>query len=482
MYNYINEPYNLPMYWVEQLVIEESLLDWNTKGYLIINSDLEFFERGIKDIKAPYTFRTDGRNKVKIKIIPCDEKNIPLKDPSWEMDFDFVIYDVQDVSSELPGKTQRLFYIKDERHQIFQERNLEWSTALNSLPQDKDNQKTKSGNVALKELIIAASKVEGGDKESLKVGCKDNVSIKMPNISLDTFDPGWDQGLEDDDVKLFYTSPANSTVLDDIDYLLQHTKAFDGSPVILDYGRHSQEKYWKLFSLKSLFQNSQKEDSLIEKLYINDTAEQTSARGNASSTAATIDRFSSGRASIILNYNYAPSTAVWDSSLINKPVYNYDFAEGKYNVYFKNNKIKTIIKDLEEMSAGLFSFKSGKAQIIHNLNQTKNSGITTKNVFIPQSFFLKDYSGIQMTKDLIFLSGTLYLQLPGLTMRTPGKFVMLDRSYNLFSGNRFDKRFLGQWLISKVTHTFSKGVYMNDLVCTKFDALDGIFPENDGAY
>ena len=90
MYNFLSNypPLQIPFFFVNQLVIEETLADWNVKGYLILENDYEILERGspkyvgdssfINDspsYNAPYLFRTDGRNKINIKFkdnfFPC---------------------------------------------------------------------------------------------------------------------------------------------------------------------------------------------------------------------------------------------------------------------------------------------------------------------------------------------------------------------------------------------------------------------------
>ena len=105
----------------------------------------------------------------------------------------------------------------------------------------------------------------------------------------------------------------------------------------------------------------------------------------------------------------------------------------------------------------------------------------TRNFYTPQSFFLQDYPQLKMIKDLVFLGGGIYFQVPGLTFRTPGKFIFIDR---MAAGdkNAFDDKFLGQWMLTKVTHSFTKNGYINDVMATKIDAFSKIYPDQDASY
>ena len=88
LYNQIDRfpPIQIPFTVIENLVIEETLNDWNTKGYITINNDFEFLERGDPgndtgnknsvNYPSPYLFRSDGRNKLSIKIHPVTKPHI----------------------------------------------------------------------------------------------------------------------------------------------------------------------------------------------------------------------------------------------------------------------------------------------------------------------------------------------------------------------------------------------------------------------
>jgi len=67
----------------------------------------------------------------------------------------------------------------------------------------------------------------------------------------------------------------------------------------------------------------------------------------------------------------------------------------------------------------------------------------------------------------------------GLTIRQPGKYIFIDRITSTGEKNPFDDRFLGQWLINKVTHYFTKREYSTDIIATKIDMHNKWFEEMD---
>ena len=83
----------------------------------------------------------------------------------------------------------------------------------------------------------------------------------------------------------------------------------------------------------------------------------------------------------------------------------------------------------------------------------------------------------------LFLNQALEFTSKGLTIRTPGKFIILDRKSRLSEKNNdFEDKFVGQWLLSQVTHVFSKDTYLTNTISVKINTyreLAAFKPEND---
>jgi hypothetical protein len=191
--------------------------------------------------------------------------------------------------------------------------------------------------------------------------------------------------------------------------------------------------------------------------------------------------FEGGYASKITSYSYTPKVAADDARITNSPIHYYNFNDGTFNIEFQKNTA-TVIKDSLEKYAkeGLYSYKHSNGQIKLVLNQTKQKGIQIDNIFTPHTFFPKNYGVVKKLKDALMLNESIQFQTLGLTIRTPGKFMFID-STTASDGDKnvFHEKFYGQWLITKVTHTFTQNSYFTDMVGVKVDSYQPVLPVND---
>lgn len=500
------KPFAVPFLFVDGLAIEETLDDWNTKGWFILSNHNEMLERGAlsdketPQINAPFLVRNDGRNKLSVKIFPIPTGNQEkLPKERWEMAFDFVIYDIEDLKTDTAGRKARKFYFWDERYQHLLERNLEWSTALygpnKGNPLAPDLQRAMPTSEAIKSIIqTAASDESKPGSSNIRIGFdKNNESDSNIPSKLDVFDDeNWDAGVSGEEGLTLYTSPADFCSLDDINYCYSLFKSQDGSPAFLELQRYDTGldqvgggKKFSLISLKKIIDNA--ENLQVEHIIIQDNQdpfELTPYMQRAPITESSmIKNFQSQIASRITNYKFSPMVSVDDLDISNRPVHNYDFANGQFNIFFDKNRAEDVLNKMKEtVKDGLYSFnkdEGGEGQLLFNINKTKKTGLLTNNAFVPQTFFPRDLSYVSMAKDFVFLNQTLYFNAPGLTLRAPGCFIAVDSFASTEQINPFDDRFLGQWLINKVVHFFTRDRYTTDVICTKVDLFNKWFDEID---
>lgn len=521
LYNQLEgyKPFAVPFLMVDSFSLEESLMNWIVKGWITLKADFEILERGSTSIAyyengykstttpipAAYVFRTDGRNKISFRIYPLESSGTKSTQPNneqypraqWEMCYDFVIYDIEDLPSENNHKKLRRYYFWDERYQILSERNIEYSTVytatknligVNDYSTLPDVKKAANPNLAIQDILKTAACnppiYSNNASPVIKVGFLENGSLDDPKQPFELVnDEEWDNGKNDN--LILYTSPANSTAYDDIEYMLKFCISTDGGPVFLRLGRTSLDKTWKLFSLSDYFNNSNLNQ--IERLFIEDAVvdgkpytarSYTDVNGN-------IKNFTSPLASRIKSYKFSQMVAADDMRITNAPVHNYDFSTGNFSITFSNNRAIDVQTKLQEFGKkGLFNFSSNnpykdQAHVLLNINKTKQEGISLKNNFVPQKFYPKNMSQLQMLKDALFLNEAICFQVRGLTIRTPGKFLFIDRIGSNGELNPFDDRFLGQWLIVKVNHVFSHSGYINEIVAVKVDSFSKIWNATD---
>lgn len=485
------KPVAIPAIFIHALAIEESLMSWVAKGWLVLSTDFEIFERGSQSgvtQESSCLFRTDGRNKIAIKIypIPSETDNSVASNTSdtnnqfpselWEMNYDFVIYDIEDLATESAAKKLRKFYFWDERFQIFTERNIDFSTALygtNSLGKDKE--RTIKASDALKYVIqtAASNKSKANETGDIKVGSTQGpAGIATPDIPLANIDTTlWNVGSEDS--VILYTSPSNWCVLEDINYICQYLKADDKSSLFLLLDRY--KKSWSLVSLANII--SKANQNQIERFVVHDNASDDSeiATPYIPRAPSPENTFHSPLASRIDRYKFSPMVAHDDIKITNNPLHNYDFPTNAYQIYCGKNTAKELLTSMLEYSKGLFT---GGKQLLININETKSSGLMITNNLVTRKFFVNDMSRVNMTKDFLFLNEALSFSSPGLTMRSPGKIIAIDRDMSSQT-NFFDDRFLGQWFIVRVVHLFTQKTYVTDIVATKIDAFSKLWDSID---
>jgi hypothetical protein len=504
LYNQIDgeKPLNLPFFFVDSLMITESLQNFYTRGEIVFNDPFEIISRGaikttdalhIPNIK-PYIDRTDGRNRLSIKLYPVDPESTEKsgdKFPKefWEMSFDFIITDVEDLDVDNAQRKKRKYKFVEERYQTMIERNLEWSTAqlagkkLNKKAyQLKDEEAALNPNDVLKELIsIIATNQKTSDK--IKIGYEESGSIDNPTIPFDNFSEDWDAG--DPKTKFLYYSPANTNGLDDVFAVLSRCVSSDGGPVILDFGRTTKDKKWSLKSLAKYFENSSKQQ--VERVII---ADGVSPEGSTPYVAraendksTNTHNFTSIVASKINRYKFAPMVSLDDNRLINRPLHYYNHSTGEFNIKMEKNTAKVVVDRLKSYAKkGLYAINKGSGgQVLLNLNKTKDAGIFLKNEFSVNQFISDAHPANKMLLDSLFLNECFCFQSIGLTLRSPGRFLFVDR-IAAGENNPFDDRFLGQWMIIKVTHLFTQQEYHTEVIAVKVDSFSKLWPETESKY
>ncbi len=502
-------------FFIDSLCIEETLNNWWIDGWLVLNNDLELFERGnlyglnmldsvalaqsvaagvspigVASIpnsllggKSPYLFRTDGRNRLSIQFYPVKADGIAqeFSPTSWELSVDCVVYDMEDLPSDNVKKKKKI-YFHSEIYQYCVENNIEFSTSKDgNVP---DIQRTLPANEALQGIIKSSASFQTAP---VSIGYNALGSIAFPNIPLDTGLSAWDIGPADTN-NIFYTSPANASIFDDINYLKPHLEASNGGPVILSYGRSNDTKGWTLNALSKYFDEAEK--TQVERIILADGMDRVAVYVPRAptdpflGTQNNVQNFMSGQASLISSYQYVPMVSIDDRRITNRPLHHYDFAEGSFKIKFTNNNAAKVNENLYDYSkTGLYSFKQNKGQISQNSNQTKTTGRMTTNEFLPNRFHNPNLPANQMVLDSVFMGNALYFQTNGLTIRTPGKFLFVDRVAATASNPKhpFDDKFLGQWIMTKVVHyiDLGKSTYINDVIATKVDSFTKLWPTVD---
>jgi len=513
-------PVELPHHNIEQLVIEDTFFNWNVTGHLIIRSEYDVFERslvnadGLSDadtlLKPLYTFRNDGRNKINVRIYPMFDKDQPItesREPeTWELNFDFVVYNVEDIPSTDVGKKCKKLYFWDERYQHFLERNIQWSTYYVAAEKLKTKKPLREPVCkvaeAIKHLIQTAcgeNDLNAINSNSLLVGSLEGESaaLKTPTLKVASFNDGEDGEWDDKCEKniIFYTSPASYSVIEDLNYLLQYyvanteTEGEDGlgNPGILRLHRYT--KKWELTGINKIFKTAGKDTpgaDLIEHFYLQGPYDLNPIDGvpkTPISDGTSLTKDVHTPASLVLSYRFVGMAAQDDLNITNRPVIKFENLQNHWDIFRATNtaeKIKTYY--LKDYLPYLYTADEKGALV--SLNKDKLNGLnTTPMHVITQGKSLKVLARNQMIANNIILNQGCEFTVQGLTCRAPGKFISIDRTDNLSKkDNDYEDRIIGQWLITKVTHTFIHKSFISSIVGAKmhsFQELTTFMPDKD---
>jgi len=493
---------------VLNLSITNNLLNWVVEGSMTIlyladdsspgtNPTGQAASQNSKTLKT-YKFRNDGLDLLRVMIAPKDTKatspgelEIKSNDPKWILSYLFSVYDTEDII-DIPNLNQQnslymrcmKLYFRDVRYELLKMTNLEYSTALspkavqdpslaNGLgPTDIRNPRVITTGQAIKEVFKKALvDSPGGDAKLF-------TEIEGEN---------WDQGA----ANLFYTSPADASAIDDINYLLSHhvsTEPLKGAQPANDICfLHTERPKSKEFlediyltPLSRYFQKAGKDantpgDLQLEHFFVTALTNETSPTGLF---RAPLEKNSyEGRDLKTEKYGQITSYAFVDMApetnsdmFATKPVYSVDVGKRTFNIQFTNNDVATARKVLAQSYISELYHSGGDPEKIflptlhtrkQNLNVFPEFSLNGDNALVRQRNGLHNllYTGM-------FHNACICFKTLGLTLREAGTFIGIDRVGGAQDGDYNDKLF-GQWFVIRVDHIFEAGAYVNNIFAIK---------------
>jgi len=479
---------------IVSLVLEESLSTWGTQGSLTV-----FYSNELAEYLNQFIFRNDGEDLLRIRIMPRDfggdERNLKKFKPTkkmWELNHIFSIYNVEDVTPQDTSnslsetlKKFKKFYFWDIRYQTLLTRNIEYSTTNSDLAQFnkvsdevekyRDEYRAIPTDAIIDEIIKTAFE-------------KDPILSKTAKDTSDIND-NWDSG----SVNVFYTSPADSTALEDLS--IAHSfhvgsKTIGDSSINKDYSLltiEREENGIGYFALKPFSRFFEKAGSSspgpyqIEHFFLqSDTKPSTTNRGYWRSPIAlnqNNDRDLTFRDySTIIKYEFVDIASITNTTRhISTPVYSFDYRERVFNVEFENHSVKSAQTAFLEYMSNLYQDKNSNNNINSLLIKNTNSGKLANYSVMPTFSVrgdtntpeIRNSSGFhELLYSGLFQNTCINFTVPGLTFRVPGKFIAIDRVEGSID-NSFDDKLCGQWFVINVIHTIANQAYYNNITAVK---------------
>lgn len=476
-----------------ELQIVEDFVDWYTTGYIIIDNPFDHFERlsdfGESNLAPPeldYKYRGDGRDIITLKIKPNIDSTADnslgsenLKSEIWEIFLEGVVYDVDEIPTDEPQTKRKKFYFWDKEYQIMLEKNIEFTTANVGENKDKENpenlsniERSLKAGEALLELFKSVDELK--DKVPEEAGEED-----------------WIEG--DNNLKIFYTSPSNSKLIDDVNYILDHvgdseSNDFDLCFLQLNRKKDGEEKRkFSLESLSSFFQNAGTTSAgkyQLEKFVLMDLHETKKTvpipktpqdRPTVEKNIMTLTR------SEIHSYQFVEMAGIDSANLIQVfPVHSYNLEGNQFNIHFKENTPQKAIEFQKEQYVKKIGPNSEPRL---QLNEWKKNGYNLTNVF---AYGNKENRYVQGRNKILMASllngSTISFTCRGQTSRQAGRFFSIEK--NKFNDTDFDHRLEGQYLCTNVAHVFDfkSQNYTNEIIGVKlhrYMSNGGVTPEDD---
>ncbi len=444
-----------------------------------------------------YEFRGDGYDILRVMIIPKAEPDsagqglkIDRGDTKWMLSYAFSIYEVEDVN-EIPAiyglvsSYMKCLKVKfyDIRHHMLKSTNIEYSTAM---PKDSKYVPNFNSEIAKTQGVLYT-----GDtmRDILNEVLAKKENGGHPELTIPEEIEKWDKGK----AEIFYTSPAQYSAQDDIDYLFAHhvsEKKLEGAPEDVElndmclFHTERSDTFGKLDELhltplQDFFAKAGKDGGVgeiyKETFYVTSATEDENVT-NISKVPKGGDgkntNFKSFKYGQIMSYSFVDMSASVNTEIFRTtPVYSVDIGKREFNVEFKTNNIlamkkmfaKTYISKLNSAETG--NEEKLFLPIIHKHKQFLNVFPTFSSNGNNQP--MRQRNGLhQLLYTGLFQNACIKFRTYGSTLRESGTFIGIDKTEGSEDTDYSNKLF-GQWFVVTVDHIFEAGAYMNIIHAVK---------------
>jgi len=495
---------------IELLSIRDNILELAASGVCVIRNDNDAIERSNYNLQNDqqenyfsrqpkvgsgtyideFFFRNDCRDFLLVYIQPelkslTENEQVDQLKPIFTLVYSFAIIENEDTVAPNDDNIKfKKLTLVDTDLEVLREKNLFFSSAKSvsknlgsNLAHSDDDSRGAYTGIILKDLIIQGLDVGGSGQRT-----EQNGSV----INNELFDIGTST--------LFYSSPGEYNVLDDIDYVLKrHTSSSPPhEPCLLRKDRYTQK--YTLISYKDYFKNAiyQNKDGVsggkfhLESIYLGAESFNTGKINTKIRTPnMPFNNLTFGEYSMVNNYDFFNMRGIdTQSKLITTAVHSYQTNLKQFQIDLSNNNIKSTMDIYYDFfvkgDKDYPLFKSGK-EIFSNtfLNQFRKNNLNYKNIFSINDTEPDQRLGLgrnEILKNMIFLNNAIELKLKGLTFRSSGKFFSFDRKAGVIE-SKYDDKVFGTYFTVQVDHNFSKGTYTNNVIGVKTYLFDNPFVE-----
>jgi len=464
---------------IKELIISDDMFNFYIEGSLVFSNTFDALERAYVDndnvINEGYSFNVSDRDYLYIEIIPKvgEQAQDALNPEVWNLQYNCVITDIEDIVGESPTEKYKKLYFHEDVYQIMLEKNLEFSSSLILL----DENKTSSINY---NEISPSQRIDEDRMHYTGDIIKELIKTGIGNDSL--FDKDWDRGSR----KMFYTSNPSFKMINDMKYVLnRHVSGEDflNDFSLLNYGRYTKKWQLKPFfkTLQgALYQNNKslagieqlERFSIVEIGETSDTPIKNSIRVPSFHEKGLTFNMFFGEYSLIDKYTLHDMSLLDRTSLISTHIaHSYDYYNKNFLIKHSDNDINETKKFFSEIYANQLKSPNYNNFSLFNVDNIRKTNQNVRHVFgcgYESNNPLYNLGRNQILKNNIILNTSIDFTVRGLTHRKSGKFFSISKD-NAYNDSEYESKLQGQWLLVKVEHVFTEDAYTNNIIGVKLN-------------
>ena len=461
---------------IKELYLNENIDSPFVEGHIIVDNREDTIERYVSDpveseldsnIKQVRGYRTrgDGRDLLLLTILPVLDGQNPYDQGSenfnkmFGFQYVFVLTNEQDIIEDT-GKFKK-YELIDVDYQLLKRKIFFSSIDL-------------LNNREVSDLSNDARSVKTGLilKRIIQSGLDDDTSVFTVLSGGEKITPYFEDGL----APLFYSSPADSLAIDDLNYVrglhVSNSDAKDFS--VLDKDPFTGE--YTLESMSTIFSKAFNKDNdsggayFIENLTI--TGGQSNNNVVVNDAKKPLKALEFGEISDVFEIKFfnAPGE-IYQDRIQTMLIHSYDFLNKHFHINCKDGNVENVKKDFTSFYVNPMKGKNNSPAPNLIINNSQKKNLNYDNDFIVydnHTDFLKLSIGRnKILKNALMLNLGVEIMVQGSLSRRSGRFISVDRTGN-YIDNDFDNKFLGIYLIINVEHFFTNDdQYMNKIIAVK---------------
>lgn len=493
----------LPNTRIHSLIINDNLSSPFNSGVVTIDNRLDiignFFKTalfpGMTETSKPksFKFKHDGLDLVLIKIRPLfTDLNLPpgldekvFHPKIWDLSYIFSIYDHDEYHDKLtPDRKWKTLYLRDIKEQILTQSSGGWTSSrlldkLNLRDQDinqvsNDRRGVQTGT-CIKDIIKNAFKGSRMFDEDIS----------------NEFDKQWEEG----GTRVFYSSPANSSPMDDIEYMLDRTiSASNSDNCILRYER---DRTWSLLPMSNYFDRvftagtRKPGDFIIDFFPIAGQAGPDDSSSNIAFDSSKIHGLSRSSFDVKMSPGEMDGIENWSlvdlspldslTDFVSHAVHSYHDTDKTFSIDYEDHHIDKIGDEIRELYTDKMRGERNRPGSLLPISDFKKTNKIINHVYssgdgsLERAASGRRKSGINKVLNR-FISNSVGINftMNGLSYRRSGRFISMVNTQTV-PNVPFQDILQGEWLITGVTHTIVGSRYRNNITCVKPYAYRDIY-------